>query len=227
MSWSSSVLYREVSDRDQRSLPLSFLSMMMCQALVNQAKVLSLQGKNKMAAVLPGLWEKLLIDGFLNLNKFQKAGSSNNRVSAEVKGTSNVPDFWEERQKERHLQAKQMGSFSNKLKDNSKENIHARDGYVDGDDSLSAEVALVRMATHALEKIKSHFVGGAMSKFQWQTGHHLRRLAYERSYGCIGKASVVREKSTSCFSIIPTVVNNWAKWLIFPQKLDPDVNPRT
>ena len=26
---------------------------------------------------------------------------------------------------------------------------------------------------------------------------------------------------------VPTVVNNWAKWAIFPQKLDPDVNPRT
>mmetsp|Transcript_26324 Transcript_26324/g.55974 ORF Transcript_26324/g.55974 Transcript_26324/m.55974 type:complete len:139 (+) Transcript_26324:47-463(+) len=79
------------------------------------------------------------------LNDFQKTGSGDASSSAGAKGTNNTPDFWEVRQKERELQAKQMGVFSKKSKDGSRpkeENRAMSKPGDDGGDSLSAELAL-------------------------------------------------------------------------------------
>ena len=101
------------------------------------------------------------------------AGSSNssdnhNMSSGPVEGvtskSNNLPDFWEDRQKEKELQAKQMGVFSrNDSNDIPKtDNIfsskistsHEKGVEVDNDASpFSAELALVQIATHTLEKL--------------------------------------------------------------------------
>ena len=100
------------------------------------------------------------------LNEFQKAGSADgigDASSAGGKGNSNVPDFWADRQREREIQAKQMGVFS---KDSSstqqRGTIESKvDGRGDDDEngSFSAEVALVQIATHTLEKMASSLNG--------------------------------------------------------------------
>ncbi|KAL7540553.1 hypothetical protein ACHAXR_010205 [Thalassiosira sp. AJA248-18] len=84
-----------------------------------------------------------------------KSGGGN--TTSEVKSKSNVPDFWEERQKQKGLEAKQMGVFADK----SKSKDHGRDKKIgDGDHgSLSAEVALVQIATHTLEKMAMSLEG--------------------------------------------------------------------
>ena len=100
------------------------------------------------------------------------AGSNNNDnhkiYSGPLEGTTsksnNLPDFWEDRQKEKELQAKQMGVFSrNDSNDIPKtDNIfsskistsHEKGVEVDNDASpFSAELALVQIATHTLEKL--------------------------------------------------------------------------
>jgi len=94
------------------------------------------------------------------------ANSINSSSSAEARGgTSNVPDFWAERQKERDLQAKQMGVFSNRQTDMSKNEPTAKSGKVEGgDSSLSAEVALVRIATNTLQTMAKSLQGKSIIK---------------------------------------------------------------
>ena len=87
------------------------------------------------------------------LNEMQKTRDSHDGASSlEVnRGSLNVPDLWGERQKEREIQAKQMGVFSKNAPDNnnSKSSSH----------QLSAEVALVQIATHTLEKMTNSLEG--------------------------------------------------------------------
>ena len=90
------------------------------------------------------------------LNGIQKASSS---VADGGKGTSNVPDLWEERQKQHDLQAKQMGVFSKNPTANKKA-IDDATSSGSGGDSLSAEVALVQCATHTLELMAKSLEGG-------------------------------------------------------------------
>ena len=85
------------------------------------------------------------------------SGDSSAKKQAK-EGQSNVPDFWEERQKLRNLQAKQMGVFSNKPTEAviiSKENGRANNN----GGSISAEVALVQTAAFALEKMTQSLRG--------------------------------------------------------------------
>ena len=113
------------------------------------------------------------------LNESQKqndVGSSNNTTTTSSKmGKNNVPDFWENRQKEKQLQAKQMGVFA-KQSDRSSLNQNQQqqqqsaeattvqstsgketaciDGHSDENDNApEPEVALVQIATHALDAL--------------------------------------------------------------------------
>ncbi|KAL9179284.1 hypothetical protein ACHAXT_008574 [Thalassiosira profunda] len=79
--------------------------------------------------------------------------------STGAKKGGGVPDFWEARQQERELQSKQMGVFSKSQPP--KNNVRAsgvgreaKEGATGNDmPASSAEVALVQVATHALEKM--------------------------------------------------------------------------
>lgn len=69
-------------------------------------------------------------------------------ASSEAGKKSNVPDYWEDRQKERESQAKQMGVFAKKPIDGN-----------ENENGLSAEVALIQIATHTLEKMTKSLEG--------------------------------------------------------------------
>mmetsp|Transcript_3094 Transcript_3094/g.4771 ORF Transcript_3094/g.4771 Transcript_3094/m.4771 type:complete len:187 (+) Transcript_3094:114-674(+) len=92
------------------------------------------------------------------LNESQRQGDESN--SQMGKNSSSVPDFWESRQKEKELQAKQMGVFA-KNSDQSSKQPHQQSTSgkekvcIDGheDDALEPEVALVQIATHALDAV--------------------------------------------------------------------------
>ena len=113
------------------------------------------------------------------LNESQKqndVGSSNNNTSSSKMGKNNVPDFWENRQKEKELQAKQMGVLAKQADRSSLKlqqqqqsagttTVQSTSGkettYIDGhnddtnDDDAPGEpeVALVQIATHALDAL--------------------------------------------------------------------------
>ena len=105
------------------------------------------------------------------LSEMQRtAGSSNssdnhNMSSGPVEGvtskSNNLPDFWEDRQKEKELQAKQMGVFSrNDSNDTKTDNIFSSKistSYAKGvgtdHGGNKAELSLVQIATHTLEKL--------------------------------------------------------------------------
>lgn len=92
--------------------------------------------------------------------------SHNNKMG---KNNSSVPDFWESRQKEKELQAKQMGVFAKNSDQSLKQQQHQPIASVqspsdketvcigghDGDDDSpeEPEVALVQIATHALDAV--------------------------------------------------------------------------
>ena len=97
------------------------------------------------------------------------AGSNNNDnhkiYSGPLEGTTsksnNLPDFWEDRQKEKELQAKQMGVFSrNESNDTKTDNIFSSKistSYAKGvgadHGGNKAELSLVQIATYTLEKL--------------------------------------------------------------------------
>ena len=111
------------------------------------------------------------------LNESQKQnddGSSNNDTSSSKMGKNNVPDFWENRQKEKELQAKQMGVFakqSDRSSLTSKQNQQQQSaetttvqstsgkettyiaGHNDDNNDDAPEVALIQIATHALNAL--------------------------------------------------------------------------
>lgn len=105
------------------------------------------------------------------LSEMQRTAGSNSSdnhhiSSGAVEGVSSnsyLPDFWEDRQKEKELQAKQMGVFStNDSNDTKTDNIFSAkistsyekgvEVSNDGND-FSAELALVQIATNTLEKL--------------------------------------------------------------------------
>ena len=94
------------------------------------------------------------------LNNY-RGGRDTTSVSADGVGLSNVPDFWAERQKQRELETLQMGVFSTESTSQStaitqastKANDDVRDGV------LSAETALVQIATYSLEKMTKSLEG--------------------------------------------------------------------
>ena len=92
-----------------------------------------------------------------------------------VSSKSNLPDFWEDRQKEKELQAKQMGVFSDSYDTNTDSNMYSTNistshekgikfdnDAKDGASSFSAELALVQIATHTLEKLTIALEGKAI-----------------------------------------------------------------
>ncbi len=99
------------------------------------------------------------------LNESQKRGNSNDSASGELKNDSNVPDFWESRQKERELQAKQMGVFAKNSAQTTKQHhsqthLQSPNGkekecidVQDDSDTPEPEIALVQIATHALDAL--------------------------------------------------------------------------
>ena len=112
---------------------------------------------------------------YLNESQKQNDDGSSNNTSSKM-GKNNVPDFWENRQKEKQLQAKQMGVFA-KQSDRSSLNqnqqqqqpaetttVQSTSGrettYIDGhnddnndNDAPEPEVALIQIATHALDAL--------------------------------------------------------------------------
>ena len=104
------------------------------------------------------------------LSEIQRTGGGDN---PQEKGKSNVPSFWEDRQKEKMIQAKQMGVFSKNTSPNDtairvdeskvdtaipKRSIES-DGSNDTTSIQSAEVALIQIATHTLEKVAQSLEG--------------------------------------------------------------------
>lgn len=89
------------------------------------------------------------------------AGSNNNdnhNISSGpvgVSSKSNLPDFWEDRQKEKELQAKQMGVFSRNDSNDTKTKISTSYAKGVGADhgGNKAELSLVQIATYTLEKL--------------------------------------------------------------------------
>ena len=89
------------------------------------------------------------------------AGSNNNdnhNISSGPVGVpskSNLPDFWEDRQKEKELQAKQMGVFSRNDSNDTKTKISTSYAKGVGADhgGNKAELSLVQIATYTLEKL--------------------------------------------------------------------------
>lgn len=73
--------------------------------------------------------------------------TSTGRDLAPAAGSSGTPDFWADRQKERNLQAQQMGVFASKA--NASGPSHQATRSPAG--AYSSEVALVRIATQTLE----------------------------------------------------------------------------
>ena len=105
------------------------------------------------------------------LSEMQRTGGGDN---PQEKSKSNVPSFWEDRQKEKMIQAKQMGVFSKNTtsKDTSirvdndkmdtaiqKDRSIESDGSNDTTAIQSAEVALIQIATHTLEKVAQSLDG--------------------------------------------------------------------
>ena len=103
------------------------------------------------------------------LSEIQRTGGGDN---PQEKSKSNVPSFWEDRQKEKMIQAKQMGVFSKNT--TSKDTVKVDESKVDtaiqkkrsieSDESndttiQSAEVALIQIATHTLEKVAQSLEG--------------------------------------------------------------------
>jgi hypothetical protein len=86
------------------------------------------------------------------MNDFQRPGDGGQQVAAHP--SSNLPDLWAERQKERDSQGKQMGVFS---RDPPTENqslstvVPSTPSKDEFGDVLAPEVALVQIATHTLE----------------------------------------------------------------------------
>ena len=85
--------------------------------------------------------------------------SSGGEGSTEAKKGVGVPDFWNERQRQRELQARQFGVFSkNKEPPGDARVIDCGEGEKEASRSdlpaSSADVALVQVATHALEKME-------------------------------------------------------------------------
>ena len=100
------------------------------------------------------------------LSEMQRTAGSNNSdnhniSSGPVPSKSNLPDFWEDRQKEKELQAKQMGVFSrNDSNDTKTDNIFSSKistSYAKGvgadHGGNKAELSLVQIATYTLEKL--------------------------------------------------------------------------
>ena len=109
------------------------------------------------------------------LNESQRQGdesniSHNKKMGKNNNSNSSVPDFWESRQKEKELQAKQMGVFAKNSDQSLNQQQHqpiasaqspsdketvcigaGRDG--DDDSPEEPEVALVQIATHALDAV--------------------------------------------------------------------------
>ena len=96
-------------------------------------------------------------DFYLNESQNASKGAKNN---------SNVPDFWESRQKQKELQAKQMGVFArdsvktpaqyqaSPLQPSSNDqDRECKDGTDDSNDVAEPEVAILEIATHALETL--------------------------------------------------------------------------
>ena len=92
-----------------------------------------------------------------------------------VSSKSNLPDFWGDRQKEKELQAKQMGVFSNSYDTKTDNNMYSTNistsnekgiefdnDAKDSASSFSAELALVQIATHTLEKLTIALEGKAI-----------------------------------------------------------------
>ena len=100
------------------------------------------------------------------LSEIQRTGGGDN---PQEKAKSNVPSFWEDRQKEKMIQAKQMGVFSKDTSvrlDESKrdtatmQNIKSIESDGTNDTTTqSAEVALIQIATHTLEKVAQSLGG--------------------------------------------------------------------
>lgn len=106
------------------------------------------------------------------LNESQRQGdeSNNSQMTGKKNNNNSVPDFWENRQKEKELQAKQMGVFAKKSDQSLKQRHqpiasaaqstsdkkrvcigrHDDDG---DDDAPEPEIALVQIATHALDAV--------------------------------------------------------------------------
>mmetsp|Transcript_4055 Transcript_4055/g.6718 ORF Transcript_4055/g.6718 Transcript_4055/m.6718 type:complete len:196 (-) Transcript_4055:47-634(-) len=100
------------------------------------------------------------------LNESQKQNGDESTSSKMGKNNGSVPEFWESRQKEKELQAKQMGVFAKNSEQSSKQRQFAGtaqstngkeavyiDGHDDDDDAPEPEVALVQIATHALDAV--------------------------------------------------------------------------
>ena len=98
------------------------------------------------------------------LSEIQRTGGGDN---PQEKSKSSVPSFWEDRQKEKMIQAKQMGVFSRSTTSNDTA-VRVDESKVDtaipmkrsiesdgsNDTTIqSAEVALIQIATHTLEKV--------------------------------------------------------------------------
>ena len=94
------------------------------------------------------------------LNEMQKTRDSASSLEVN-RGSLNVPDLWGEREKEREIQAKQMGVFSrNNAPDNNNSKVDRNvDAQSSSSHQLSAEVALVQIATHTLEKMTNSLEG--------------------------------------------------------------------
>jgi len=106
------------------------------------------------------------------LSEIQRTGGGDN---PQEKGKSNVPSFWEDRQKEKMIQAKQMGVFSKNTTSNDttirvdeskvdttiqkKRSIESDGSNNDTTTMQSAEVALIQIATHTLEKVAQSLEG--------------------------------------------------------------------
>jgi len=104
------------------------------------------------------------------LSEIQRTGGGDN---PQEKSKSNVPSFWEDRQKEKMIQAKQMGVFSKNTTSNDtvkvdndkmdttiqKKKSMESDGANNTTSIQSAEVALIQIATHTLEKVAQSLDG--------------------------------------------------------------------
>jgi len=106
------------------------------------------------------------------LSEMQRTGGGDN---PQEKSKSNVPSFWEDRQKEKMIQAKQMGVFSKNTTSNDttirvdeskvdttiqkKRSIESDGSNNDTTTMQSAEVALIQIATHTLEKVAQSLEG--------------------------------------------------------------------
>jgi len=89
------------------------------------------------------------------LNNFSKGSSE---ALKDLKSGSHVPDFWEERQKQRELETKQMGVYSKQAADIK---LNERNQKITQStiDILPPEIAMVQIATHTLEKMAKSLEG--------------------------------------------------------------------